>query len=151
MGSMIDDEYNSRFLELLRYMPCLKEEKANVQRFISGLPIAYRYWIEFNEPRSLEEAIRKLKHCFEKSKRKVEPKHDLKGNEKVKGKWPPKQGRLQGAREKENLVPYKKFNTVEKGHGEQQTRGDGRELLRCWIRGKDHCKRECPQYQGGRP
>jgi len=36
MGSMTDDEYTSRFLELLRYVTYLKEEKAKFQRFISG-------------------------------------------------------------------------------------------------------------------
>jgi len=41
----------------------------------------------------------------------------LKGNEKFKGKWPPKWGRLQETGEKENVVPYKKFNIVEKEHG----------------------------------
>ena len=30
MGSMTYDEYTSRFLELLRYVPYLKEEKAKV-------------------------------------------------------------------------------------------------------------------------
>ena len=30
MGSMIDDAYTSRFFELLRYLPYLKEEKAKV-------------------------------------------------------------------------------------------------------------------------
>ena len=40
LGSMIDDEYTSRFLEVLRFVPYLKEEEAKVQRFISGLPIA---------------------------------------------------------------------------------------------------------------
>ena len=30
MGSMTDEEYTSRFLELLRYVPYLKEEKAKV-------------------------------------------------------------------------------------------------------------------------
>jgi len=42
MGSMTDDEYTSRLLELLRYVPYLKEEKAKIQRFISGSPVAYR-------------------------------------------------------------------------------------------------------------
>lgn len=65
IGSMIDDEYTSRFLELLRYVPYLKEEKAKVHRFINGLPVAYRDRIEFDEPRLLEEAIRKLKHYYE--------------------------------------------------------------------------------------
>ena len=30
MGSMIDDEYTSRFLELLRYAPYLKDGKVNI-------------------------------------------------------------------------------------------------------------------------
>jgi len=71
MGSMIDDEYTRRFLELLRYLPYLKEEKAKVQRFINGLPLAYKDRIEFDEPGSLEEAIRKMKHFYEQSKCKL--------------------------------------------------------------------------------
>lgn len=35
MGSMIDDEYTRRFLELFTYVPYLKGEKANIRRFIS--------------------------------------------------------------------------------------------------------------------
>jgi len=42
MGSVTDNEYTSRFLELLRYVPYLKEDKAKVHRFISGLPVAYK-------------------------------------------------------------------------------------------------------------
>ena len=68
MGSMIDEEYTSSFLELLRYVPYLKEEKANIKRFISGVSIAFKDMIEFDEPLSLEEAIRNIKHCFEQSK-----------------------------------------------------------------------------------
>jgi len=42
MGSMTYDEYANKFLELLRYVPYLKDEKAKIQRFISGLPATYR-------------------------------------------------------------------------------------------------------------
>jgi len=68
MGSMTNGEYTSKFSELLRNVPYLKEEKAKIQRFISGLPVAFKDRIEFDEPRSLEEAIRKLKHCHEQSR-----------------------------------------------------------------------------------
>ena len=75
----------------------------------------------------------------------------MKGNGKFKGKWSLK-GEIPGdVSEKENVVPYKNFNIVEKGHGEQYTRGDGRAPLHCWICGKDHHNRDCPQYQGGIP
>jgi len=49
-------------------VPYLKEEKAKIQRFISGLPVAFKDRIKFDEPISLEEAIWKLKHCYEQSK-----------------------------------------------------------------------------------
>lgn len=36
-----------------------------IQRFISGLSVSFKDRIRFDEPRSLEEAIRKLKHYYE--------------------------------------------------------------------------------------
>eukprot|EP00253_Pinus_taeda_P004787 PITA_04787 len=71
---MTYDEYTNKFLELLRYVSYLKEEKAKIQRFTSGLPIEFKDMIEFDEPRSLEEAIRKLKHCYEQSRCNIETK-----------------------------------------------------------------------------
>lgn len=70
-----------------------------------------------------------MKIFYEQSKCKVEPKCDMKGNEKVKGKWPPNRGRPKDVGEKENVIPYKKFNIVEKGHGNKHIMGDGRAPL----------------------
>ena len=39
-----------------------------VQCFLSGLPQSYKDRIEFYEPKTLEEAIRKDKYCYEQSK-----------------------------------------------------------------------------------
>jgi len=36
MGSMTDEEYMTKFLELLTYVPYLKYEKAKVQLFVNG-------------------------------------------------------------------------------------------------------------------
>ena len=41
----------------------LTDEKTKVQRFFSGFPLAFRDQIEYDEPRSLEEVIGKMKHC----------------------------------------------------------------------------------------
>ena len=57
MGSMTVEKYTNRFLDILRYVPYLKEDKDKIQRFISGLPIAFKGMIEFDEPRSLDEEI----------------------------------------------------------------------------------------------
>ena len=42
MGNMTMDEYVKKFLDLLRYVACLKDEKIKVQRFLSGLPSFYK-------------------------------------------------------------------------------------------------------------
>jgi len=57
IGFMTNEEYTSRFLELLRYVPYHKEEKAKIQGFINGLSVSFKDIIEFEEPRLLEEAI----------------------------------------------------------------------------------------------
>jgi len=33
--------------------------------FINGLPVEFKDQIEYDEPWSLEEVIKKLKHCYE--------------------------------------------------------------------------------------
>ena len=65
------DEYVKKFLDLLRYLDCLKDEKIKIQRFLSGLPSFYSDMIQFDEPKSLEEAIRNAKHMYEQSKGKI--------------------------------------------------------------------------------
>jgi hypothetical protein len=62
LGQRTIEEYVSRFLELLRYVPYIKVEKAKVQRFISGLPKDYQNRIEFDEPKTLEDTIRKARY-----------------------------------------------------------------------------------------
>jgi hypothetical protein len=38
LGSMTIDEYERRFLELLKYFPFIKDEAVKIQRYLSGLP-----------------------------------------------------------------------------------------------------------------
>ena len=67
MGSMTDEDYMTKFLELLRYAPYLTDEKVKFQCFVSGFALAFKYRIENDEPRSLKEFICKLKHCYSAS------------------------------------------------------------------------------------
>lgn len=80
MGSMTDDEYTSRFLELLRYVPYLTEEKSKIHRFTSGLQVAFKDKID---SMSLDH-WRRLRHCYEQSKHKNETKPYWRGNAKKK-------------------------------------------------------------------
>jgi len=53
MGSLTDEEYTTKFLDLVRYLLYLKDEKAKVQSFFIGLPLAFKDRIEYDDPRSL--------------------------------------------------------------------------------------------------
>ena len=50
IGYMTNEEYMTKFLELLRYVPYLKDHKTKVQSFINGLPLEFKDWIEYDEP-----------------------------------------------------------------------------------------------------
>ena len=65
MGQQTMEEYENKFLELLRYVRYIKDDKVKIQRFLSGIPQAYKDRIEFDEPRTLEEAIRKPKYWYD--------------------------------------------------------------------------------------
>ena len=103
-------------MELFRYVSYLNNEKAKVQQFFSGFPLEFRGRIEYDEARSLEEVIGKIKNCYEQSKHKNESQHGWKGKDKGRGKWHPKRKKPQHADEKENVAPQKRFNVVRHGH-----------------------------------
>ena len=67
LGQLTMDNYASKFLELLRHVPYIKDEKVKIQHFLSGLPQSYRYVIGFDEPMNLDDTIRKGKYCYEPS------------------------------------------------------------------------------------
>lgn len=95
MGSMTDEEYTTKFLELLKYVLYLTYEKAKVYWFVNGFPLAFRDRIEYDEPQSLEEVVGKLKHCYEQSKHNLNKDGKRKTKEKVNGILREKDPRMQ--------------------------------------------------------
>ena len=65
-------ELSSKFLSLLRYVPYIIDEKPKIQRFLSCLPTSFKEKIEFDNPKTLEESMRKDKFCYKQSKNKRE-------------------------------------------------------------------------------
>jgi hypothetical protein len=59
------EEYEKKFLELLRYVSYIKDEKARIQRFLSGLPTFYKDKFQFDKPMTLEETINKGKYLYD--------------------------------------------------------------------------------------
>ena len=63
-------ELNSKFLSLLKYVPYIVDENPKVQRFLSCLPFHIKYRIEYDNPKTLEEAMRKADFCYEQNPKK---------------------------------------------------------------------------------
>ena len=58
LGSMTIDEYERRFLELLKYVSFIKDETINIQRHLSGFPSFVNDKIQYDDPKTLEDTIR---------------------------------------------------------------------------------------------
>jgi hypothetical protein len=65
LGSMTMEEYEKKFLGLLKYVRFIADEKVKKRRFISGLPTFYKENIKYDEPKTLTEAIRKATYLYE--------------------------------------------------------------------------------------
>ena len=61
LGPMTMKELYSKFLGLLHYVPCIIYDKPMVQQFLSFLPLMFKEQIEYDNPKTLEEAMRKEK------------------------------------------------------------------------------------------
>ena len=87
-------DFNSKFLSLIRYVPYLIDEKTKVQRFLSCLPYHIKDMIEYDNPKTLEEAMRKAKFCYEHNQKK-----------ESMANWKVKKNNNQYDQKKKNFVP----------------------------------------------
>ena len=58
------EEFVTKFVNLQRCVPYLREEKARVYMFINCLPLTYKENIEFDMPKTMDKEIRKSKLCY---------------------------------------------------------------------------------------
>ena len=82
LENMTMEEYVKKFLDLMRYVDYIKDEKIKIQRFLSGLPFSYKDQIQYDEPRNLEKAIRKAKHLYEHNKGRTDFRRSWKDKKK---------------------------------------------------------------------
>lgn len=60
------------------------DEKVKIQCFLSGIPQSYKDGIEFDEPKTLDETIKKVNYYYEHNKHKLEFSKAWKENRKEK-------------------------------------------------------------------
>ena len=68
MCSMTMDAFINRFLELLHYVPYIKDEKVKIQQFLGCLPPNFQKRIEFSMTKTLGTTLDKDRIYYEQGK-----------------------------------------------------------------------------------
>jgi hypothetical protein len=68
LGSRMIDGYKIIFLELLIYVPFIKDEKVKIKRYLSGFPSFISDKIEYDDPKTLEDTIRCNKFLYDQQR-----------------------------------------------------------------------------------
>jgi hypothetical protein len=91
IGSMTIDEYERRFLELMKYVYFIKDDTIKIQRYLSGLPSFISEKIQYDDPKTLEKTIRRAKCLYDQQKTRPtfqkswEDKNKFKMDQRKKG------------------------------------------------------------------
>eukprot|EP00253_Pinus_taeda_P005458 PITA_05458 len=159
LGQQSMDEFINRFTSLLRYVPYIKEEKGKVQRFVSSLPAYIRERIEFDNPRTMDEAIRKARICYQQNKQKGDIPNkrwnERKGNRVAgnnkgsRGNGSKGDGKGQISRNitKGTFRAKPSESRISEPPARSEIEGT-RPLVQCWGCGGPHYVKNCPQHKG---
>ena len=71
LGNKNMEGHVQKFMELLRYVGYIKEERVKIQSILRGLSLNYRDRIEFSNIQTLEGTTRIVRHYYKQSKGKV--------------------------------------------------------------------------------
>jgi hypothetical protein len=140
LESMIIDEYERMFLELLKYVSLIKDETIKIQRYLSGLPSFISDKIKYDDPKRLEETIRQAKCLYDHKKSRptfqncCEYKTKFNMDHRKKGTKPPFFGN--NLRGKSTSREPKMIEI-----GGQRPR---KPPIKCWGYKGDHMFRYCP-------
>ena len=72
MGSMTMDSFINIFLDILHYVPYIKDEKVKIQQFLGCLPPNFQERIEFNMLKTLDTTLHKSGLYYEHGKLRQE-------------------------------------------------------------------------------
>ena len=147
----------TNFLNLQRYVPYLKEGKAKVQRFINCLPQFYNDKLEYDNPKTMDEEIRRAKLFSWQSKQRSKKTKSQQAKKKERHEQQKKGFEPSPFR---NITQNSQGNNFDKGNKQKNTptqsgtRGTGftnskprefvKEPLKCWGCNMSHLFRNCP-------
>jgi hypothetical protein len=140
LGSMTIDEYERSFLELLKYVPFIKDEAVKIQRYLSGLPPSIGEKIQYDDPKTMEETIRREKCLYEQQREKPTFRKAWDDQKRFK--------KEQG--QKGNMPPFFKNNPWGQSSFRDPRKVEGSEHMprsppmECWGCKGNHRYRDCP-------
>jgi hypothetical protein len=82
-------------LELLKYVSFIKDEAVKIQRYLSGLPLAIGEKIQYHDPKTMEETIRREKCLYEQQRERPtfrkawDDQKKFRKEQRLKGNKPP--------------------------------------------------------------
>jgi hypothetical protein len=140
-------EYEKKLVGLLKYVGFIKDENVKIQRFLTGIPSFYKDKIQYREPMTLIETIRKAKYMYEKGK----------GRESLQKSWKYKKKEKSDQRNK-GFKPHFIRNIPNKNPPHQcakdrSMREDsmekrGRPPIQCWGCKEDHLYKDFVSHKG---
>ena len=65
MESLTMDAFINIFLDMLHYVPYIKDEKVKIQHFLGCLPANFRERIEFDMPKMQDTTLHNARLCYE--------------------------------------------------------------------------------------
>jgi hypothetical protein len=104
LGSITIYEYESRFLELLKYVAFIKDEQVKIHRYLSGMPSFVSYKTQYDDPNTLEETIRRAKCLY----------YQHRGRPNFQKAWEDKKKSNMEQRKKDTKPPF--FRNTSQGH-----------------------------------
>ena len=150
------DEFIAKFTLLLCYVPYLRDEKAKVQRFLSSLPTHMKERIEFLNPKTMDEAIRKARLCYQQAKTKMDQGKGWQPRKENRNSAGAKRSKTSNFRSSARNSINNQFGrnhqrirwpgedkTVEASSKPEQTQSQ-RPPLQCWGCGAAHYYRDFP-------
>jgi hypothetical protein len=140
LGSMTIDEYEIIFLELLKYVPFIKDETVKIQRCLSGLPDFLSDKIQYDDPKTMEETIRRVKCLYDQHKGKPTFQRAWEDKNKFKREQRQKGNKLPFFRNNPQRQPVFREPRMAKVGGQRPRQPP----MQCWGCKGDHKYRDCP-------
>ena len=129
IGSMTIDEYERRFLELLKYVSFINDETVNIHRYLSGFPLFISEKIQYDDPKTLEETIRRAKFLYDQKKSR--PTFQKAWEEKINSRWI--RGRRDLSQHSLEII-LKDIQLLENPNKMRQgVKGQGSHLFNVWV------------------